>query len=423
MSKANGNPKGGSKPPANTPVNKTQQWSKSICAAADGSGTIAGFQALGPLASPQDLLVTAATSGNPQCVLAAEQVIHLVEGWRYAAAATSAYLAHSNAAATHFAYYAELRAATSLFAWSGIRAKWHKYYYLDASGAKVVPQGNPPTHQAVWALWTEWVTRPDIQTLMSQQIKLHPLVSMDKVVNAISFSRPGQVLKAWGADLVNVSNDHTARNDASYEATWLHSPLSQMSVDEAELIREVWRLFLADGSGLGFDAALCNYLVEQSVSQETLGNQTPADIRTNIVKHIAANSGASELEIARRLDASLYPRRPFELAADAATLPQNVLSRSFLLLRMALLALKSSLSVPGMPVVAKSWLENWLEHAGIWSQSAGVDPIDIEIDYRDAVLDLNVARPLPASLWEGVNQARFALVARPDACIAWSLVA
>jgi hypothetical protein len=415
-------------PPVQPVVNKIQQWSRTICAQASGKGTLAGLHALGPINSPRDLLLPMANASDPQGMLAAEQIIHLVEGCRYVAAATSAYMSHANAATTHFAYYAELRAAMSLFAWSGIRLKWGSYCYLDKNGKKQVPSAlNPGTHAAVWGLWPEWVARADVQNLLINSIKLHPLVSLDKVIGAINFTQPRHVLKGWGADFVRISDDHKARNDASYEATWLNSPLTQMLEEEATLVRDLWRLFLADGNGLGFDAAFCSHFVEAAVSRERPIDShlptTPEGIRQKIAKHISINTGAPEAEVLRRLDPGQYPSRPFSLAAAADAKAGNVLCRSFLLLRIALLAMKSNLSTPGIPATGTTWLKNWLKHAGLWSASTGTDPLDLEVDYREAVLELDVVCPLPSSLWSGDNLIRFPLVARPDACIAWSLVA
>lgn len=401
---------------------KLEEWASDICNRAHGRGTQAGFRLLGPVQTRQDLLLAMRSSSNPQATLAAEQVVHLVEAFRYVAASTSAYLSHANGASTHFSYYAELRAAMSLFAWSGMRLKWGKYYYLDQDGRKRANQNqNPGTHDAAWALWAEWVNRKDVHELLAKDIKIHPSVSLGHIIGAVNFTRPDQPLKKWGADLVRISKDHTARNKASYEASWLAVPLTQMQPTDVDLIRELWRLFLAEGSGLGFDGALCSQFVQAEVERNH--GTAPAETRKRIAEHISANSGAPVQDILRRLDPALYSGRPFELAASADTDAANVLCRSFLLLRIALLALQSNLSASNTPNATRVWLKHWLEHAGIWSPHDEIEPDEIEVDYRDAVNDFSTATPLPSSLWAGNNTSRFPLLCRPDACIAWSLVA
>ncbi|WP_157661083.1 hypothetical protein [Burkholderia ubonensis] len=413
---------GGSKGSAgnSNSVNKGQEWSELVCSAADGKGTLLGLQQLGPASNPQNLLITATLSNNPQCLLAAEQIIHLVDGWRYAAAATSAFLAHSNAAATHFAYYAEMRAAISLFAWSGIRAKWHGYFYLDKDGNKKLTNKNPQTHTGVWELWNEWIKRPDVEALLSNSIHLHPIATLRHVVRAINFTIPKKALQQWGADLVKITDDHTARNTASYEAIWASAELTRMETKEAELVRDLWKLFLPDGGALGFDAALCNHFVSMLAPADPAEK---SEFISKVAKHISDNCGAPKDEIMRRLTPDAYISKPFEYASAEKTEAENVLCRAFLLLRIAMLALKRSLSAPGVSPVARKWLESWLEHAGLWSRSFEIDPIDIEVDYRDAVTDFSFQPPLPNSIWDGENSSRLAKLSRPDACIAWSLVA
>ncbi len=306
----------------------------------------------------------------------------------------------------------------SLFAWSGIRAKWGAYFYLDQDGIQKQTDRNPPTHTGIWKLWKEWTKRSDVETLLSDNIYLHPLANLRHVVNAINFTIPHKTLNQWGADLVKISNDHSARNTASYDAIWTSAELTRMETKEAELVRDLWKLFLPDGRSLGFDAALCNHFV----SILTPENDKEAFL-DKIATRIAENSGAPKEEIIRRLTPNEYISRPFTSASAPDTGAENVLCRAFLLLRIAMLALKRSLSYPGVSPVAHRWLESWLEHAGLWSRTLEVDPIDIELDYRDAISDLSFPPPLPNSLWGEENSSRLAKLSRPDACIAWSLVA
>lgn len=96
--------------------------------------------------------------------LAAEQIFHMIEGWRYAASATAAYLSNSKHNSVHFSYYAELRAALSLLSWSGIRVRQGDHYYLDGQNTKIAI-GSCRTHTAVWAFWQHWTNRADANSL------------------------------------------------------------------------------------------------------------------------------------------------------------------------------------------------------------------------------------------------------------------
>lgn len=406
------------------PQARFTQWCVDVCQHADGRSTVTGMGSLGPVASFSDLLLP--SNANPQTTLAAEQLVHLVEGWRYAAAATNSVLSHAKDQALHLAYYAELRAAMSLFAWSGIRVKQGAYYYLDSNGNQVrtAPQR---THEAVWGLWKEWVKRTDAKSLFNDNIRLHPSVTLSDVVGSVRYVNTAATLTNWGLDLWDAIHDHIARNNSSYEARLASKSLSTMGKTDVDLVLDLWRLFLSDGSSLVFDAALINYIVADAVPklvQQSQSDQKPSnqDQLSDIALSIAASTGVDEDEIARRLNPGAYPTAPFLLAADAATEVSNVLCRGYFLLRMAMLAAKKSIGT-NPSNSAKKWMENWLSHAGIWDPTDGIDLFDIEEDYRISVDDLDASPPLPSSLWKSGNIALSAKLARPDACMAWGLIA
>lgn len=408
---------------------KIEIWSRDICQKASGAGTLQGLSTLGPIRSYEDLLIPVTSTICPKKELAAEQILHLIEGWRYVASATSAFLTHSESAATHFAYYAELRAAMSLFAWSGIRLRMNAYYYLDMGGNKQTNIRNEKTHDAAWALWNEWTKRQDANNLFFGKIKMHPAISLNDVFKSISFSDPRKKLQGWGADLISVANDKKARNSASYEAYWMARPLTAMPSSNVDLIQNIWRLFLSDGNALSFDSALISYVIEDAISAQKGISPTPAginktkeQIRSEIARKISASTGVPEEDILRRIDPMVHSTKPFDLASSPATEAINVLCRAFFMLRIAVLALKENIELSNNPHTTE-WLKNWLNHAGIWSPDCGFELSDIELDYKDAITDLDPTPPLPRTLWTGQNLVSCSLLARPDACIAWSLIA
>lgn len=401
------------------------KWCSDICQFSDGSGTLNGLRALGPINNPNDLLLPR-TGASPQAILAAEQLVHLIEGWRYAAASTSALLSHANGQALHLAYYAELRAAMSLFAWSGIRVKRREFYYLDSKGQKQTV-AHQKTHDAVWGLWNHWVRRNDAKKLFNDHIKLLPSVTLGEVLSSVQYVNASATLASWGLDLWDPSNDHFARNDVSYEALLAAKPLTLMATQDGQLVLDLWKLFLSDGASLAFDAALINYIVADAVPK--LAAQSQADVKPSfqeqlkdVATSIAATTGVDEGEILRRLDHNAYPTRPFSLAAASNSDVGNVVCRAFFLLRMAMMATKISIKTSPQ-TSAKKWMENWLGHAGIWSPSNSIELFDLEEDYRIAVDEFSLTPPYPQSFWDASNINRSTRLTRPDACIAWGLVA
>jgi hypothetical protein len=113
----------------NQPASRPKVDYAVICRNASGLAVQQAFNSLGPITKFEDLLCPPGKLTGPT-ELASEQVFHMIEGWRYASAATTAFLNNSQQTALHFAYYAELRAALSLLSWSGIRVKQRGHYYL-----------------------------------------------------------------------------------------------------------------------------------------------------------------------------------------------------------------------------------------------------------------------------------------------------
>jgi len=60
--------------------------------------------------------------------------LHALDGWRYLSAALVSLLNGARTEALHLAYYAELRAALSILAGSGIAVLNNKHYAIDNTG-------------------------------------------------------------------------------------------------------------------------------------------------------------------------------------------------------------------------------------------------------------------------------------------------
>jgi hypothetical protein len=399
-----------------------------ICKNASGVPVQRAFNSLGPINKFEDLLCPPGKLTGPT-ELASEQVFHMIEGWRYASAATTAFLNHSQQASLHFAYYAELRAALSLLSWSGIRVKQRAHYYLDNNGVKK-PVIHSPTHTAVWGLWQNWVKRTDAQALFTDHIRLTTGVPLSQVVSALQYIKPTQTIQGWGLDLAKTKADHTARNVSSYEAYWMRAPLSKMKEEDLNLVLMLWKLLLPEETGLVFDGSLISFFVQEALpgmlASLSATNVAPAttsvaDAMEIIVDEISSNTGLDSEHIARRLDAAQYDSLPFQLASSSNTEPKNVLCRAFFLLRLSMLATKSSMSLATNNATTE-WLANWFEHAGLWDRSLAVDPYDISIDYGDAVDYFKACPTQPCDIWVGPSLSNTIKLTRPDACMVWNVM-
>lgn len=354
--------------------------------------------------------------------LAAEQIFHMIEGWRYAASATAAYLSNSKHNSVHFSYYAELRAALSLLSWSGIRVRQGDHYYLDGQNTKIAI-GSCRTHTAVWAFWQHWTNRADANSLFRNKIRFAPSVALADVLASLQYIQPHAALQNWGIDLAKIKDDHNARNTSSYEAIWATTPLTRMNANDAELILSLWDLILpSEGSGLRFDSALISHFVQAALpGMMQITGKNQSQITVDIAKNISQNTGADYDIILRRLNPALYNTTPFSLAASVDTNPENVMCRAFFLLRLSMLAVKSSLSSVTNTATTQ-WLSNWLEHAGLWQEDPNILPEDIPIDYENAIGSIDVSGSLPFDIWLPNNLENTARLVRPDACLVWNVL-
>lgn len=391
-----------------------------ICNGSSGVMVQKAFSNLGPINKFEDLLCPSG-GANPAAELAAEQIFHMIEGWRYASAATNAFLNHSKHTALHFAYYAELRAALSLLSWSGIRVRQSAHYYLDVYGNKKA-FGPERTHSAVWGLWQSWVKRADATKLFKEQIRLTSSVSLSNVLTSLQYVDPSKTLQNWGMDLAQIQADHTARNTSSYEAFWINSPLSKMSQDDLDLVLMLWKLLLPQDTGLLFDSSLISYFVSKALPamMHTKG-KTNAACLDEIVKAIVTTTGADPELVLRRLDTTQYKTKPFDLASSVDVKTENVLCRAFFLLRLSMLATKSSLSMT-QNTASVDWLSNWFEHAGLWSKDSGIDAYDTSEDYEIALDHFKASPIVLTELWGEQNLINTVRLARPEACLVWNVI-
>lgn len=405
-----------------------------VCGIASGQAVRTAFERLGPIRRFGDLLA-ADDSSDLARTLAAEQIAHLVEGWRYCASAFHACLVHANANAQHFAYYAELRAALSLFSGSGIRVKQGDGFCLDEHGSRCdIPKEK--THDLVWALWPEWVKRDDATRLL-RRVTLLPGVSIADIEESLSVLGVDRSLDGWGYDLVQVGkNDGLARNIASYEGFWANRPLARMSTDDFELLRELWELLLPDNDRWRFDIELIRFLVRRALltlksvrsgeEAEDGAEDGFADLAADdkdlkgIVEEVARRCGA-DTQTLREMLAAVPIDRPFRLAEEGNTAFANMLCRAVFLLRLATLSVRESVQATGN--AAQAWLAHWLEHAGLWCLETEVDFADLADDWRLALDDIVPEEPLPQTLWSEGNAHRSARLCRPEICLAWGVLA
>lgn len=406
------------------------------CQVASGGPVRDAFSRLGPIVDFSSVLAVPG-SADPANRLAAEQIAHLVEGWRYCAAAFHAALVNATDNAQHFAYYAELRAAMSLFSGSGIRVHWSDPWCIDTRMHQHALK-KKPTHQLVWALWPMWARRADAVALLKRQITLLPGVAIEDIEAGLNGLGISQSLQGWGYDLLSLENDRDTRNVASYDAFWATRPLARMAPGDLDLLSDLWKLLLpVEGARWRFDIELICFLVRRALpvlktirndygpeGDMTIGDATPtliyedADLQ-RVVGAVAARTGADTNRLMRVLAGGSIVN-PFTHAEEKASTVGNMLCRAVFLLRLATLSVTSSLPQSGG--AAKTWIANWLEHAGLRDASSDIESADLAEDWRLALEGFSPQGSIPLTLWDESNARLSSLLSRPDACVAWAVL-
>lgn len=412
------------------PANKQRKAppnARHILGLCDSAVVAAAFQGLGPINNFSDLLDQSVPL-KPATCLAAEQVIHMTESWRYLSSAMFALLNNEGGNAIHLAYYCELRAALSMFCGSGLRIDRDNGFWIDSTGT-VHQLERHKTHRFAWEAWTEWVKRPDARGMLENAVRLLPSVTLKDFESQLRQFDPALMLSGWGFDLIRLNDDHESRNEASYTAYWRTQALKKMDAEKLEFIRNLSGLFLSSGTGLVFDRALVQYLVDSTISgaiDSSIAQADQDEARKNelkkIIGFVSKQTGADEATMTDYLSANVGASI-FEKASNSADEVENVMARAAFMARLAMLFVKSHIA-SSRDENAKLWMRNWLENCGRWDPLAGASLEDLQSDLSEAIDNFPpFSVDMPAALWRDPNLPYAASLANLHTCIAWGVAA
>lgn len=390
-----------------------------LCAPSLIQGSYASFnRAAQPFGAP---LLPASEPTTTPAALAVEALVHLTEGWRFLSASLASMLGNAPAQAIHFAYYAELRAAISLLSSHGMRVSNGDNSYLERGGTSKVPSWRTMrTHTVVWKLWEAWAKTPAAEGLLLGQLKILPSVTIGDLKASVGRIAANATLTRWALDLA-MGNEHTARNQASYETPTARIPLQPMQVSDFEFVRDLWALAEPTGFGLRFEQELVRYLVDAELNDDAVAvdDAARAAWRQRLVDDLERTTGTPRATLTAFFDAGALPSPIFHLAFDSDVKPANMVARAFFLLRLATLMPNSALaSHPATP--AKDWLKDWLAHAGLLDPKSGTPPEEKWMDFEHLSQLAAPPMPLPSQLHSTSTRSMDThLLSRADALLAW----
>ena len=340
--------------------------------------------------------------------VAASCPLHLWDGWTYLGLAVHSHLCGTTSNAIHLAYYAELRAAMSLLASQGIGIFRGTHCVIDAPGS-VTYLSSHQTHIAARLYLEHWADSPDAAPLLSDLLRMNHIPIADwirNLRNAGSWKPLGaELLRQAGLDLVRMSHDRHARNEASYRPAGVVPSIPRNPIEDAAFVVEMMRLLEPGGTPGSFevlDRFLCRRIIHEAYSSGSgkppLSDweQFPQAIDSMLLPFIDHPQRRNDLQ--RFLTRQLSPIDPGLLTEahrdghpGAATYHLQVLSRAALLLRLATGAVRNTLRAADIRLTSLEFW--WLEmgrRQGFWDDSLTLAEIpDLWYDLLDSVDEID----------------------------------
>lgn len=153
---------------------------------------------------------------------------HVIDGWSCLGRAVDATLRGDPYSATHFGYYAELRAAMSLLSSEGIGVFLNRHPIIDDAGATQPFPKAVPTHKVIWPILKYWATLKRAADLLDDLVSPRS-IRLSNWLTGTAAKIPVRAvaqhwLASWGLDLAVADDDHSSRNLASYRPSEFRRP-------------------------------------------------------------------------------------------------------------------------------------------------------------------------------------------------------
>ena len=178
--------------------------------------------------------------------IAASVALHANDGWSYLGRAVSCVLTGDTHRSLHLAYYAELRAAMSLLAGSGIGIFERKHFIVTGTDSTSRLRTNKGTHQIAWLALEEWARLAVSGSLFAELVRPegHSLNQWFQTIGGANAFAPQALdwFMQWGMDLRIANRDRDARNESSYRPDGIPISWNANAGDCLNFVREMWEL-------------------------------------------------------------------------------------------------------------------------------------------------------------------------------------
>lgn len=332
-----------------------------------------------------------------ECI-AASSVIHLFEGWTYLSEALRSALRGDVGVVRHLSYYAELRGGLALLSSQGIGVFNSKHMIVNTSGELEKIPVSRGTHEIVWLALEHWGRKEQSGLLIGSNIRGFGNALGDWI-NAFQGARTNRITGAewtaqWGFDLKQFAIDRETRNEVSYRANFDFRTKRLSPVEMSSWIDQLWQLSNPLASPF---AQLDQYLIRSALKRtfETKFQGDPEESYDARVMAACRSLNITSSYPQNFLCGNVETSDPevLILASKTSTHQGNaqymeVLSRSYLLLRLATAGVVSSLKAASL---SRDDFSFWWRHIGnetcLWKRD--LPPMELEDLWNDIELSLD----------------------------------
>jgi len=315
----------------------------------------------------------AVSSADMLEVIAARGPLHVIDGWGYLGRAFSSMLSGNAHAARHMAYYAELRAALSILASSGIGVFNRRNAAVDATGVVTV-LSNFSTHQMAWLALAEWSAGSASTERLIKPIQLLGASLLEPFREFF----PGQVATAAGQLMYNLgfdlrygAVDRDERNWSSYQPTAL-APIHTSPAQDAAFLSMFWQACRPNGVEL--ERHLLRILLETEARSHDL---EVSDYPHSFERLPESTKAVIPFKFLTREDDPVDHDFILQLANRVVPAPPHaMMCRAGLLLKLATGMAEENLRAAGVqPLLHFSdWWQDFGANHGLWRP--GQPPVD-----------------------------------------------
>ena len=330
--------------------------------------------------------------------IAGSSVVHCKDGWEFLGSSVDSLLKGREGHAVHLAYYAELRAAMSFLASFGIGVFQNRHCYVDASGTVVYRNANTSgTHDFVWQVLNRWSITPLRATDLIELVEVDGRKLRDWISADTAFLGPitagnlaGNWMNLWSMDIQKLSDDRHIRNEGSYRPSNIDNTRRYLRNIENELdfVQNTWRSCEPNGS-LRFgnlDLFLLREIIVKSYEghfKNTPNNQELQHIYDRMIQSLGISRNTyTEAFLTKRINvnrSSIMEMAELDrLDPNGRPRPTSVISRAFMLLRIATSAVRDSMNYSNItfPDIT-SWTQYEGVKRGIWRPNEPIQDPDI----------------------------------------------